>query len=314
MEFSEIIGHNEIKNQIMRAIDNNKLAHAHLILGQDGIGKSKLADAMTCRILRIENQDKSPDIVSLKRKKDQKSIGVEAIRQIIDEINKKPSIGDKKVIVIYDAHMMTEGAQNALLKTIEEPPNGVFIILLCEKSELILDTIKSRCQIHILKALNKFEIKKFIQSKYPNLNDEEMDAVIAFSSGIPGEVEKFMEDEEFKKIRECVLKAIITMNHISSEKLVEYEEAFEKHKSAWEEILNCALTFIRDAMIFKESGKREFIINKDKIKNIQELANIFSYRQLNDIIDIIENTMSSFRKNVNMALNFELMLLKLQEV
>lgn len=314
MSFKEIIGHDMIKAQIERAIDRGILSHAHLIIGEDGIGKSTIAKAMALKILGKSRDIEYVDIVHCKLNDKEKLLKVDSIRKLIEEINKKPYEGEKKVIIIHDAHKMTEQAQNALLKTIEEPPKGVFIILLCEKPQVILDTIKSRCQIHTLRALNEDEIEKFISNKYPNLDREQKDAVIAFSAGVPGRAEKFIEDKEFHIMRDEVLKMLIVISKIDAISALEYESLFMRYKDDWEEILNCTLIFVRDAMVFKETGHRSLIINKDKLKNIQELANVFSYIQLNDIIDIIESTMDSLRRNVNTALSFQQMLLKLQEV
>src|SRR3712207_8310639 len=88
---------------------------------------------------------------------------------LIEEINKKPYEGDNKVVIVYNADKMTMQAQNAFLKTIEEPPFGVYIFLLCENSESILDTIKSRCQIHKLNPLSFDEMKIFLQTNYKDL-------------------------------------------------------------------------------------------------------------------------------------------------
>ncbi|WP_138206497.1 DNA polymerase III subunit delta' [Haloimpatiens lingqiaonensis] len=314
MSFKEIIGHEDIKEQMMRAIEKGMLSHAHLIVGEDGIGKSTIAKAMALKILGKTKDMQYPDIIQWRIPKKEKSLKVDHIRELIEEINKKPHEGDKKVVIVHEAHKMTEQAQNALLKTIEEPPKGVVIILLCEKLQVILETIKSRCQIHTLRALSEGEIRKFVLREYEGLNIEEVDAVVAFSDGIPGRAEKFIEDEEFHHIRDGILQILISITKVDELKAMEYESFFNKYKEDWEETLNCGLTFVRDAMIFKETGNRQLIINKDKIKNVQELANVFSYIKLNAIIDIIGSAMDGLRKNVNSALIFEMMLLKLQEV
>lgn len=314
MSFEEIIGHESIKKQMMRAIEKGMLSHAHLIIGEDGIGKSTIAKAMALKILGKTKDIQYPDIIQWKIPNNEKSLKVDHIRQLIEEINKKPYEGDKKVVIVYQAHKMTEQAQNALLKTIEEPPKGVFIILLCDKPQVILETIKSRCQIHTLRALGEGEIRKFVLREYKDLNIEQVDAVVAFSAGIPGRAEKFVEDKDFHYIRDGILQILIAITKVDELKALEYENFFNKYKEDWEEVLNCGLTFVRDAMIFKETGNRELIINKDKIKNVQELANVFSYIKLNDIIDIIGSAIDGLRKNVNSSLIFQMMLLKLQEV
>lgn len=101
---------------------------------------------------------------------------------------------------------MTPQAQNAFLKTIEEPPKNVTILLLCENLEVILDTIKSRCQIHKLKSLTIAEMEKFLKINYSHLSLEEVRVIVAFSDGIPGKAERFIEDINFKDIRNITLE------------------------------------------------------------------------------------------------------------
>ena len=102
-------------------------------------------------------------------------MGVDEIREIIEEVSKRPYEGDKKVIIIHEGSKLTIQAQNALLKTIEEPPQGVYIILLAESLETLLETIKSRCQVYKLTPLNNKQIEKYINT-LGNYSEEEIKA------------------------------------------------------------------------------------------------------------------------------------------
>jgi DNA polymerase-3 subunit delta' len=314
MSFESIIGHNSIKNQISKSIKSNKLSHAHLIVGEDGIGKSILARNIGFNILG-ENEDKKyVDLVEWRIDKNKSTIGVNSIRTLNEEIHKKPYEGDKKVIIIYDAHKMTVQAQNAFLKTIEEPPKNVFIILLCEKLEVVLDTIKSRCQIHKLKNLNEDEMEQFIKINYMDLSLEEIRAIIAFSNGVPGKAEKFINDNNFSNIRNVTLEILLQLSKITTEELIKYEKKLSEQKENFEEIINAFLSYIRDTIIYKEIEEDNLIINIDKILCIKELANTFSFNKLNGIINIINDTRENLDRNVNPGLAFEVMLFKMQEV
>ena len=146
MSFESIIGHELIKKEIENSIDTGKFSHAHLIVGEDGIGKSLLAREIALKVLGKDEDRDYVDIIKWKIEKNKQSIGVDSIRDIIKEVNRKPYEGDKKVVIVYNAEKMTTEAQNAFLKTIEEPPTGVLIILLSENLEMMLETIRSRCQ------------------------------------------------------------------------------------------------------------------------------------------------------------------------
>ena len=313
MSFEDIIGHNSTKNQISKSIKNDKLSHAHILVGEDGIGKSVLAKNIGLMILGKNEDRQYVDLLEWQIDKNKSTIGVNSIRTLIEEINKKPYEGDKKVIIIYNAHKMTVQAQNAFLKTIEEPPKNVTILLLCENLGVILDTIKSRCQIHKLKNLNEDEMNKFLRKNYADLPIDQIKVILSFSDGIPGKAEKFIQDNNFQDIRNITLEILIKLNKTKTDELIKYEKKLSNQKDNFEEILTAFLSYIRDTIIYKEIGEENLIINIDKILSIKELANIFSFNKLNGIINIINATRENLDRNVNPALAFEVMLFKMQE-
>lgn len=314
MAFNHIIGHDGIKRSLNNSIKNNILSHAHLFVGEDGIGKSLVARDLAIKILdKIEYKDYA-DIINWKISKGKKSIGIKEIQKVIEIINKKPYEGDKKVIIIYNADEITEEAQNSFLKTIEEPPKGVYIILLAEKGENILDTIKSRCQIHNFNRLNNKEMNEFLNREFLNLSKDEVKLLINFSEGIPGKSIKFKTDLEFQELREEVLRILTNIGLSKKFPLDAYEEFFLKHKNNWHQLLNCFISYIRDIIVYKEVNKDVLIVNEDKISNIKDMSSMFSFNKLNNIINIIKNAGCNLSNNVNYTLVCNLMLLKMQEV
>ena len=200
------IGYRTLINNFKNRCINNTLSHAHLIAGEDGIGKSKLANILAKLILNKELDREYVDIINYKINKS--SFGVDDVRNIIEEVSKKPFEGEKKVIIIHEGNRLTIQAQNALLKTIEEPPIGVYIIILCESLELILDTIKSRCEIYKLTPLTKDELYEYIRVKGFNFNDNEIESAIAFSEGIPGRIDRYFNDNDLKELRSKIIQLI----------------------------------------------------------------------------------------------------------
>jgi DNA polymerase III subunit delta' len=311
LSFDTIIGHENIKKQIEASIDSGKFSHAHLLIGEDGIGKSLLARSIGLKLLGKAVDREYADLVEFKVQKNKQSIGIKyVVEEIIDEINKKPYEGDKKVIIIYEAHRMTADAQNAFLKTIEEPPRGVFIILLCEKLEAILETIRSRCQIHKLQRLNQKELQEFLNIKYKQLGLDEVKAITSFSDGIPGRAERFIEDESFKEMRNTTINVLIDISNKKPREFLKYEVFFLKYKSDWQEVLTWILSYIRDVLVYKETGTDTLIVNMDKIENIKDIASLFSFNRLNDIIEIVNETRQRLERNVNPSLTFSSMLLR----
>lgn len=305
------IGYDTLINNFKNRCINNSLSHAHLIAGEDGIGKSKLANILAKFILNGDLNREYVDIINYKSKK--ASFGVDDVRDIIDEVSKKPFEGEKKVIIIHEGNKLTIQAQNALLKTIEEPPLGVHIIILCESLELILDTIKSRCEIYKLTPLTKDELYKYIEYKGFNYNDNEVKSAIAFSEGIPGRIDRYFNDDSLKELRSKIIELIKDLNKKDMEFMLQQEDNLIGLKDNKEEVLNIFSSFIRDILIHKEVENEDFIINGDKLNDIKELTKEMSFRKLNNMIKTIEEARRNIKSNVSWAMTLRVMLMSFME-
>lgn len=307
----KIIGHSEIVNNFNKRVINKSLSHAHLIVGVDGIGKSKLAELFALQILGGDYTRQYVDIINYRPKK--MSFGVDEVRDLISEVNKKPFEGDKKVIIIHEGNKLTVQAQNALLKTIEEPPIGVFIIMLCESLELVLETIRSRCQIYKLTPLSKSETTDYIKIIKGNATEIDTEAALAYSEGVPGRAERFLNDNNLRALRELLLDVLGEANSGCADVLLRYENLLLSYKDNKDEILNIITSFIRDIMVYKELNDTSLIINGDKISNIKKLAIGMSYKKLNKILDKIKEARINILSNSNFAITIRVMLIGFME-
>ncbi len=309
----QFIGHKNVIESFKKRADSGEISHAHIIVGEDGIGKSNLANKLSRIILgKFEERDYI-DIINYRCKK--ASFGVDDVREIVDEINKKPFEGDKKVIIIYDGNKLTVQAQNALLKTIEEPPKGVYIILLCESLELILDTIKSRCQIYKLTPLTKEDVRLYIDRiNDDSFSQEEINAAIAYSEGMPGRAEAFLRDSSLKELRNTLVDLLFLITKSNPKELLDFEAKITVFKDKKEDILNILASFVRDIIIYKEIRDGNGIINGDKIESIKKIAMEMSYKKLNNIIDKIGEARRSLLSNSNFQLTIRVMLIGFMEV
>lgn len=306
----EFIGFNNIISKFILRANSNKLSHAHLVVGEDGIGKSKVAKIFARTILGKEVDRDYVDIRSFRPSK--ASFGVDDVRAIIEEVNKKPFEGDRKVIIIHNGDKLTQQAQNALLKTIEEPPSGVYIIILSSTLESILETIKSRCQVYKLTPLSKKEIFEYAKRNH-NENEEAVKAAIAYSEGIPGKVDDFLVDENLKNLRSLVVDLLLDFNEIGEDIIFKYEPLIVKYKGEKEEILNILVSFIRDIIVFKEIEDNEIIINTDKLEDIRKLVNLMSYKKLNGMLKVIEDARKNLVSNSNYSTTISIMLMNFLE-
>jgi len=165
-----LIGFFKLRERFLKAIRNDTLSHAHIIVGPDGIGKSLLAETVAREILGFGDRD-SVDIVRVRPEKT--IITVNQVREVVIEAALRPYEGYKKVIIFYNANRIGQEAQNALLKTIEEPMEGIFFFLLAENEMFMTDTIKSRCHLHKLLPLDDMEMEAYLDQFVPSFNEKE---------------------------------------------------------------------------------------------------------------------------------------------
>lgn len=320
----EVAGHKEQMRMIKRAFDSQRFAHAYIVYGPDGVGKSVLALYMASLVLCKEDGAKPcgkceacrkilsgfhPDVVVSEPIK--KGMGVDEIRELIDEIRLRPYEGDYKVIIIKDAQNMTPQAQNAFLKTLEEPDNGSFIIMLTSSLETILETIRSRCQIIRLGRIPEYEIKKYLIDN--NVEQKKAELAAALSDGIIGNAMRMLDEDYMHLREETVEKAcsIIKGNALDAFTMYEW---FSKNKSSIDDILDNMISWYRDLIMLKSTSDRRHIINRDYYELLVEESQILSYNRLNVIIKVIMDTKEKLRQNVNYELAIEVMLLNIQEV
>ena len=305
------VGHSSLIENFKNRCSNGNLSHAQLISGEDGIGKSILAEILGKLILNGDLNRVYVDIINYRPSK--ASFGVDNVREIIDEVNKKPFEGDKKVIIIHQGNKLTIQAQNALLKTIEEPPTEVYIIILCESLELILDTIKSRCEIYKLTPLTKDELYKYIAIKGYDYSEEEKASAIAFSEGIPGRIDRYFSDTELQELRDKIVDLLLHLINSEIEAILEKEEQLVSYKQNKEEVINLLSSFIRDILVNKEVYNENLIINRDKIKEIERLTNEMSFKKLNKMILGLQEARKNIKNNVSWAMTVRIMLMDFME-
>lgn len=308
----QILGHESIINGIKKRKLNNSFSHANLIVGDDGIGKSVIAKYLSNNIIKLKDNVESVDIV--RYYPSSSSFGVDDVRKIIDEVNKKPYEGDKKVLILYKCDKMTTQAQNALLKTIEDPPIGVYLILLSESLEAILDTIQSRCQVYKLTPLSKEDILEYIQINFPDVKYNDRYAALAFSTGIPGKVDRFINDEKLKELRNTCVELFLDILKREHGLVLKYQERLSSFKDEKYDILDILILFIRDIMVFKELNNKELVINFDKISDIIDISMGITYKKLSSMLQYIEEARINFSSNTNYSMTVSVMLMGFAEV
>ena len=241
--FETIFGNEKNKQILQKSIQSNTISHSYMFVGIQGIGKKIIAKEFAKNILCL-NQDNSknctcksciefetnnnPDFSIIEP--DGNSIKIEQIRELQKRIQEKPIISNNKVYIIDDADMMTQEAQNCLLKTLEEPPEYATIILIGSNENLFLTTIKSRCMILHFEPISNENIKKYLQNELgiSNIDDEMLDI---FQGSIGKAIDLKDKKEEYEKIIAFVenldKKDIIDLYKLAEPIYKSKEEIFE---------------------------------------------------------------------------------------
>lgn len=162
-----ILGHDKIKEQLKSDLSESKVSHAYLFSGIEGVGKKTLAIEFAKALLKTEYLDACIDYKYIEKLPDKKEIVVEQVRnKIVNDVYVAPATGSYKVYIINDAHLLNAAAQNALLKTLEEPPKYVVIILITNNEKALLTTVLSRVKNINFNRLSDEQIEVLLKEKY----------------------------------------------------------------------------------------------------------------------------------------------------
>lgn len=165
--FENVLGHDNVKKQLASDFNELKVSHAYLFLGTEGIGKKSLAIEFAKELLNTNNLDTCVDYKYIEKLPDKKEIIVEQVRsKIVNDVYVAPATGSYKVYIINDAHLLNTAAQNALLKTLEEPPKYVVIILITNNEKALLTTVLSRVKKVSFSSLCSSDILAILKEKY----------------------------------------------------------------------------------------------------------------------------------------------------
>lgn len=293
--FNNILGNEEAKKILENTIKTQNISHSYMFIGQDGIGKFMIAKEFakailcqgeqkpcnTCESCIKFNGENNPDIQIIDEI-EEKSIKTETIKEMVKGVYEKPIEGSRKVYIINDSQKMTKEAQNSLLKTLEEPPEYVVIILITENENLLLNTIKSRCTKIKFNPLKDNEIIKILKEKY-----------------------------DYKEVTENMLEIAggsVTQALSAQGK----EETFNEIKTIFSNLekINIIDLLNKKDLVFKD---------KDYIYEILDYINIILFNKIKEnikytnCIKIVEETKDRLKKNSNYDMTIDNLLLKVWE-
>ena len=325
--FKDVVGHKDIIQYMKNAIDQKKLSHAYIVNGQRGSGKKLLSRlfAMTlqcesgqkepCGVCKSCVQTKSgnqPDIITISHEKPT-SISVDEIReQVNGDILIKPYSSPYKIYIIPEADLMTTQAQNALLKTLEEPPEYANIFLLTENADNLLATIRSRCVMLKLRNIKDKLVKKYLMEEL-KVPDYQAELCAAFAQGNIGRATMLAKSEHFNEIKDDAIQLMKYIDQMELQEIVSAIKQINKYKLEVTDYLDILTIWYRDVLLYKATKDVAGLVLGDQIKFIKEKAAKSSYEGIETILSSIEMAKQRIKANVNFDLLMELLLLTIKE-
>lgn len=325
--FKDIIGQEHIKEHLQNAIKLDKISHAYIIEGERYSGKEFIAKVfatavqcekgleepcMECHSCKQAVNMSHPDIIKVMHEKPN-SIGVDDIRiQVANDVVIKPYSGPKKIYIINEGEKMTAAAQNALLKTLEEPPSYTVIFILTTNLDALLPTILSRCVVLSMKPVEDEKIKEYLMDSV-KLPDYKAEVCAAFSRGNVGKARMLALSEEFDNIK---AEAISLMKNIKDMEISEIVTAIKKigeYSMDISDYLDMLAVWYRDVLLYKATNDLNHLIFKDEVQYIRKAAKLSTYEGLENIVVMLDKTKQRLQANVNFDLAMELLLLAMKE-
>lgn len=321
--FTRLYGNDKVKTRLGIAILSDRQNHALLISGPDGSGKNTLATEISAA-LNCENKGNSllplpcgkcntcrriyegnyTDIKRLKRDSSKATIGVEELRLFREDMFLSATESDYKIYIIEEADKMTPNAQNALLKVLEEPPAAVMIILMCEESDKILTTIKSRAQLITMQRFSPSEIADYvIDNKIsPSADKDRLTEDIMSADGRIGRAIEILEAPEAveadRKLIEDVISSLRTGAPYSE--LYTAITALPQKRAELTEVLEELSGAVSDLVKIKFSDNSVLTFFADR-KKAKEFASAISQKKLMAVYDAVMEAIEDNQKNANVS-------------
>ncbi len=343
--FDEVAGQQHIIKTLKNALESNKLSHAYLFCGPRGTGKTTMAKLLAkavncdeglghqcnkCENCLAINNGSHPDVLEIDAASNR---GINEIKDLIDKVRYSTILGKKKIYIIDEVHMMTTEAFNALLKTLEEPPEHVIFILATTEPHKLLPTILSRCQRYDFSRVGDEEIKeriKYILSiEQIEYSDDALDLIVSLADGgmrdalsmldqvIAFSGNKFNVDDvlsifslESKQEKISLIHSIIRSD--VSDILGRINKYIAKGSDI-KRLTSDLLTILKDSLIYYHTHSSDFmqILNE---KEASEISSITTSNKINEMITILLDALKDFKTVVDIHTLFEITLLKLTQI
>lgn len=325
--FKDIIGQQQIKEHLHNALSTGKVSHAYILNGEKASGKEFIARIFAqtlqceasgtepcgeCRSCKQSQTNNQPDIIRVTHEKPG-TISVDDIRtQVNNDIAIKPYSSKYKVYIINEAEKMTVQAQNALLKTLEEPPAYAVIILLVSNINALLQTILSRCVVLNMKPVEDSLVRSYLMKEL-QVPDYKAEVCVAFARGNIGKAKALASSEDFDNVKAEALSLLKYIQDMEIQEIVAAIKKINEYKLEVSDYLDIIAVWYRDVLLYKATGDLNHLIFREEMGTIRKVASRSSYEGIETIIRALEQAKKRLDANVNFDLVMELLMLTIQE-
>lgn len=312
MDFSQLYGHETVKQSLRLSISRNRISNAYVFEGIEGVGKKLCAkifsQALVCQGTSdvpcgtcpacIQAQAMTlPDIIYLKKDKNSASIGVDDVReQIISEVYLKPRNTSRKVFVIEEGDDLSVAAQNALLKVLEEPPSYVCFIICVTSKEKLLSTVLSRSQTVTFFPLSRDTVAQYLTDN-TDVTTEEAQLISRLSMGSIGTALTLAEDSTKKDRMDKSITALINLKK-NALRIREMVDFLTEEKENITEIIEYLTTFLRDCVLVKTSLEDNAVFSA-KVSDMRVFSQDLSKKKLISAFDKLNDLKVKLKQNLN---------------
>lgn len=327
----QTIGQSKALALLEHSFTTGNLAHAYLFIGAQHIGKMTLAldlaralncegrkpPCSECQSCRKITNGKHADITivglnsanSSEESKQRAEISIDDIRELQHNASLPPYEGKYKIFIIDGAEYLSSEAANCLLKTLEEPPPRVVILLLTADELQLLPTVVSRCQRIELKPMTTGEVERVLIESY-KIGDDKARLLAHLSQGCLGRALKALTDESYLPQREQILCEMFYLLGAGWDERFTYVDKLGSNRRLAEEIINLWLLAWRDIMLIK-CNCWQTITNVDKTTTFEQLAQALNLTQIRNFIESLQKSLKQIALNANLRLVLEVLMLEM---
>lgn len=329
--FNDIIGQEQIKEHIKNAISSGKVSHAYVIQGEQFAGKEFIAKIFAmalqceergkegseipcqkCHSCRQALSDNQPDIIKVTHEKPN-TVSVDDVRaQISGDVGIKPYGSPYKIYIMNEAEKMTVQAQNALLKTLEEPPEYVVIMLLTTNVNALLPTILSRCVVLNMKPVADHLVRKYLMQEL-QITDYKAEVCVAFARGNIGKARQLAFSEGFENVKDEALSILKYIQDMELHEMVAAANRIREYKLDKSDLIDIMMVWYRDVLLFKATNDMNHLVFREEGSALRQVARRSSYEGIEAILEALDKAKKRLDANVNPDLVMELLFLTMKE-